>query len=62
MTDYQATPFSGEWNEDPEIFLEWFLQCMSTADDNKKACQFVYYLQADSDADEWFHQEKGVWS
>jgi hypothetical protein len=54
MTNYQATPFRGEWNEDPKFFLGWFLQCMGAADDNMKAHQFVYYLQAGSDADEWF--------
>jgi hypothetical protein len=66
MTNYQATPFCGERNEDPGIFLRWFLQCMGTADDNAKARHFVYYLQADSDADEWFEdledEEKKSWA
>ena len=65
MANYQATPFGGEWNEDPNIFLSWFLECMGVADDKMKARQFVYYLQADSDADEWFEdlleEEKSSW-
>jgi hypothetical protein len=65
MTDYQATPFRGEWNEDPVNFLGWFLQCMGTADDKKKAHDFIYYLRAGSDADEWFEdlpeEEKQSW-
>ena len=48
MMNYQAIPFGGEWNEDPENLG------MGTVDDKTKACRFVYYLQADSDADEWF--------
>ena len=63
---YQATPFCGEWNEDLINFLGWFLQCMGAADDNKKARHFMYYLQADSDADEWFEElpeeEKRSWA
>ena len=63
---YQATPFGGEWDEDPENLLGWFLQCMGTADDEKKACHFVYYLRAGSDADEWFEElpeeEKRSWA
>ena len=62
---YQAIPFSGEWNEDPENLLGWFLQCMGTADDERKARHFVYYLRAGSDADEWFEdlpeEEKESW-
>lgn len=54
MSDYQATPFSGEWNEDLELFLGWFLECMGAVDDRMKAKQFVYYLQASSDANELF--------
>ena len=65
MKDYQTTPFCGEWDEDPENFLGWFLQCMGTADDKTKAHKFIYYLQANSDADEWFEdlleEEKGSW-
>ena len=63
--DYTATPFCGEWNEDPENFLGWFLQCTVAADDRKKARNFIYYLQADSLADEWFEEleeeEKDSW-
>ena len=63
---YQATPFGGEWDENPENLLGWFLQCMGTADDEKKACHFVYYLRAGSDADEWFEElpeeEKRSWA
>ena len=62
---YQAIPFSGEWNEDPENLLGWFLQCMGTADDERKARHFVYYLWAGSDAHEWFEdlleEEKESW-
>lgn len=62
---YQATPFSGEWNEDPVIFLEWFMQCTIAMDDKTKARHFVYYLRAGSDADEWFEdlaeEERKSW-
>ena len=65
MTVYKVTPFSGEWDEDPKNFLGWFLQCMGAADDVRKAHDFVYYLQAGSDADEWFDnlldEEKRSW-
>ena len=60
-----SNPFGGEWNEDLENFLGWFLQCTGTVDDKTKACRFVYYLRADSDADEWFEdlpdEEKQSW-
>ena len=63
--DYQATPFSREWNKDPVAFLGWFRQCMGSADGKTRAKHFVYYLQAGSDADEWFEdlpdEEKGSW-
>ena len=63
--DYQASPFSGEWNEDPVAFLGWFRQCTGSADDKTRAKHFMYYLQAGSDADEWFEdlpdEEKGSW-
>ena len=66
MTVYKATPFSGEWNEDPELFLGWFLECTAAADDKTKARQFIYYLQADSEANEWFEElpekEKRSWA
>ena len=67
MEYYQATPFSGEWDEleDPKLFLEWFLECTGTMDDETKAHHFIYYLQADSNAEEWFEdlleEEKGSW-
>jgi hypothetical protein len=65
MTHNKATPFRGEWDEDPKNFLGWFLQCMGAADDVRKAHDFVYYLQAGSDADEWFDdlldEEKRSW-
>lgn len=64
--NYQAIPFSGEWDEDPENLLGWFLQCVGTADDERKAQHFVYYLPAGSDADEWFEdipeEEKDSWA
>ena len=66
MEDYQAKPFAGEWNEDPKNFLGWFLICMGSADDNTKVHQFIYYLQANSDADEWYkellEEGKGSWA
>ena len=66
MAYYQATPFCWEWNEDPELFLGWFLQCKGAADDKTKVRQFIYYLQADSEADEWFEElpekEKRSWA
>src|ERR1700678_4241533 len=49
-------PFGGDWNEDPKEFLDWFFQCMGTAGDEFKAKQFIYYLQADSYADEWYEE------
>src|SRR5271168_2677771 len=59
-------PFSGNWDEDPREFLNWFFQCMGTTSDNNKARSFRYYLQADSDADEWYEelpqQEKLDWA
>jgi hypothetical protein len=59
-------PFSKNWNEDPREFLRWFLQSMGTMSDNNKARSFGYYLQAYSDADEWFdklpQQEKKDWA
>ena len=65
MENYLATPFSGEWDEDPKKFLGWFLQCTAAADDVKKAHDFVYYLQAGSNANEWFEdlpeEEKRSW-
>ena len=67
MEYYQATPFSGEWDEfeDPKLFSGWFLECTGTMDDETKAHHFIYYLQADSNAEEWFEdlleEKKGSW-
>ena len=66
MTNYLATPFHGDrHDEDPSEFLSWFLQYMGKADKKMKARNFIYYLQADSLADEWFEElgeeEKGSW-
>jgi hypothetical protein len=59
-------PFGGNWDEDPREFLNWFLQSMGTMSDNNKARSFGYYLQAYSDADEWYEelpqQEKQNWA
>ena len=53
-------------DEDPEEFLRWFLQRTRTGDDAFKARIFVNYLQAYSDADEWFEElpeeDKGSWT
>jgi hypothetical protein len=52
MINYLATPFHGDkYDEDPAEFL---CQHMGSADNNIKARHFIYYLQADSFADEWF--------
>jgi hypothetical protein len=66
MKNYLAIPFHGDrHDEDPSEFLNWFLQYMGTADSKMKARNFIYYLQADSLADEWFEElgeeEKGSW-
>ena len=66
MTNYLATPFHGDrHDEDSSEFLSCFLQYMGTADKKMKAQNFIYYLQADSLADEWFEElgeeEKGSW-
>ena len=59
-------PFGGNWDEDPREFLNWFLQSMGTTSDDNKARSFRYYLQADSDADEWLdelpQQERKDWA
>ena len=66
MTNYLATPFHGDrHDEDPSEFLNWFLHYMGSADNKMKARNFIYYLQADSLADDWFEElgeeEKGSW-
>lgn len=33
-----------------------YLQCMATQDDNFKVQQFINYLGANTDADEWFDE------
>ena len=43
--------FHGTWNEDAEAILDSYLECMGSVDDEKRARNFIYYLQADSDAD-----------
>ena len=57
--------FHGNYDEDPEVFLSSFLQRMGTADDRTEAKSFIYYLDADSLADEWFEdlpqEEKMDW-
>jgi hypothetical protein len=58
--------FHGNWNEDAKAFLNSYLECMGSADDEKRARDFIYYLQAGSDADEWFEElleeEKKSWA
>src|ERR1700728_1221454 len=59
--------FHGDkYSEDPQEFLDWFLQCTKNGDDSFKARNFVNYLQADSDVDEWFEElpkeEKRSWA
>jgi hypothetical protein len=59
------TTFSGNYGEDPQEFFDRFLQCMGTKGDEFKAKHFIYYLVADSMADEWFEDlqqaEKKDW-
>jgi hypothetical protein len=58
--------FHGNWNEDAEAFLNSYLEYMGPADGEKRARSFIYYLQADSNADEWFEElpeeEKKSWA
>ena len=68
MTNFLATPFHGDRDdEDPSDFLTWFLQYLGSADNKTKAWNFIYYLQVDSLADEWFEglgeekEDKGSW-
>ena len=57
--------FHGDWNGDPKEFLNSYLQCTATTDNNFKAQHFINYLGADSDAEEWFdelrQEEKKDW-
>ena len=58
--------FHGDRNEDPKEFLSTYLQCTAAGDNNFKARQFINYLGADSDADEWYdelpQEEKKDWT
>jgi hypothetical protein len=59
--------FHGDkYGEDPQEFLDWFLQCTKNGDDSFRARNFVNYLQADSIADKWFEEllekEKRSWA
>lgn len=57
--------FHGSRYEDPEDFIDEFLRCMGTAGDDFKKRSFIYYLEADSVADEWYEDlpqaEKKDW-
>jgi hypothetical protein len=46
--------FHGDRYEDPEEFINFFLQCTKTGDDKFKARMFINYIQAYSVADEWY--------
>jgi hypothetical protein len=48
--------FHGDWNEDPKEFLNSYLKCTAAGDDKFKARQFINYLGAGSDADDWFDE------
>jgi hypothetical protein len=48
--------FHGDWNEDPNEFLNLYLQCTAGGGDKFRARQFVNYLGAGSDADEWYDE------
>jgi hypothetical protein len=58
--------FHGNRNEDPREFITSYLQCTAANDDDFKARQFINYLGAYSDADEWFdelpQEEKNDWA
>ena len=57
--------FHGNWSEDPKEFLRLYLQCTAAGGDNFRARQFINYLGANSEADEWFEElpqeEKKDW-
>jgi hypothetical protein len=57
--------FHGNWNEDPKEFLDSYIQCTATGSDDFKRRQFINYLGAGSDADDWFdelsQEEKMDW-
>ena len=48
--------FHGNWNEDPREFLTLYLQHTAASDDDFKARQFINYLGAGSEADDWFDE------
>ena len=58
--------FHGDWNDDPEEFLNSYLQCTAAGDDKFRARQFVNYLGACSNADDWYdelpQEEKKDWA
>jgi hypothetical protein len=57
--------FHGNWNEDPREFLTSYLQHTAASGNNFKARQFINYLGAGSEANDWFdelsHEEKKDW-
>ena len=58
--------FHGNWNDDPKEFLDSYIQCTATGNDDFKCRQFINYLGAGSDADDWFdelpQEEKKDWA
>ena len=48
--------FHGDWNEDPEEFFNLYCQCTATGGNIFKAQQFINYLGAGSEADEWYDE------
>ena len=58
--------FHRNWNEDAKAFLKYYLWCRGSEDDKKLARSFIYYLQADSPANQWFEElpekEKKSWA
>jgi hypothetical protein len=49
--------FHGDrYDEVPEDFIAYFLQSMGTTDDDYKTRSFIYYLEVDSVADEWYEE------
>ena len=57
MATEHVNPFHGDKeDENPEDFLCSFYRRMGTASGDTKKQQFLYFLQADSVADEWFDE------
>jgi hypothetical protein len=58
--------FHRNWNDDPKEFLDSYIQCTATGSDDFKRRQFINYLGAGSDADDWFdelpQEEKKDWA